>query len=237
MPRGVGWITPAGGDVPLTGFAHGAAGIAWALLRLAAVSGEQRFADLAQAGLEYERSVYLPSLGNWPDLRPAGGGGNGREGGGGSGGAAAAGGMVAWCHGAPGIGLARLASLDVLDNPLVRGEIATALETTQRQGMGLSHALCHGDLGNIELLVAATQTLGDPCWLLAARRWAAGILTTATDRGWLCATPFGLESPGLMTGLAGIGYALLRLSAPEQVPSLLSLASVHQLPGTSCAHT
>jgi hypothetical protein len=33
-----------------------------------------------------------------------------------------------------------------------------------------------------------------------------------------------VESPGLMTGLAGIGYALLRLAEPHRVPSVLGLA-------------
>jgi lantibiotic modifying enzyme len=33
-----------------------------------------------------------------------------------------------------------------------------------------------------------------------------------------------IDSPGLMNGLAGIGYALLRLAEPERVPSVLTLA-------------
>jgi lantibiotic modifying enzyme len=32
-----------------------------------------------------------------------------------------------------------------------------------------------------------------------------------------------VESPGLMTGLAGIGYGLLRLAKPARVPSILTL--------------
>jgi lantibiotic modifying enzyme len=35
--------------------------------------------------------------------------------------------------------------------------------------------------------------------------------------------PSGVHSPSLMTGVAGIGYGLLRLAAPEAVPSLLAL--------------
>jgi hypothetical protein len=33
-----------------------------------------------------------------------------------------------------------------------------------------------------------------------------------------------VESPGLMTGLAGIGYGLLRAADPECVPSVLTLS-------------
>jgi lantibiotic modifying enzyme len=33
-----------------------------------------------------------------------------------------------------------------------------------------------------------------------------------------------LTNPGLMVGLAGIGYGLLRLADPQRVPSVLVLA-------------
>jgi lantibiotic modifying enzyme len=36
--------------------------------------------------------------------------------------------------------------------------------------------------------------------------------------------PLNVETPGLLLGLAGIGYELLRLAEPERVPSLLTLA-------------
>jgi hypothetical protein len=44
------------------------------------------------------------------------------------------------------------------------------------------------------------------------------------EYGWVTGVPLGVETPGLMTGLAGIGYELLRLAAPERVPSVLLLA-------------
>jgi hypothetical protein len=40
---------------------------------------------------------------------------------------------------------------------------------------------------------------------------------------WRCGTPLGVESPGLMTGLAGIGYQYLRLHDPKRVPSVLAV--------------
>ncbi|MGI8723347.1 MAG: lanthionine synthetase LanC family protein [Geodermatophilaceae bacterium] len=35
--------------------------------------------------------------------------------------------------------------------------------------------------------------------------------------------PRGVRTPGLMTGLAGIGYSLLRLSDPENLPSITAM--------------
>jgi lantibiotic modifying enzyme len=197
MLVGCGW--PTVGGTPLAGYAHGAAGIAHALLALAAATGDDRFAVAARAGLAYERSLFDERAGNWPDLRLGPDSF-----------------MVAWCHGAAGIGLGRLASVPYLDDGAMRLDIDRALAATQRAGSGLSHALCHGDLGNLEVLLQAGQ-------VSAARRWAAGVLASARDLGWQCATPFGLESVGLMTGLAGIGYGLLRACAPDVVPSLLTL--------------
>ena len=39
-------------------------------------------------------------------------------------------------------------------------EIAVACDTTMRTGFGLNHSLCHGDLGNVELLTRAARTPG-----------------------------------------------------------------------------
>jgi lantibiotic modifying enzyme len=55
-------------------------------------------------------------------------------------------------------------------------------------------------------------------------RIAGSILESIKSHGWLCGVPSGVETPGLLTGLAGIGYGLLRLAEPERVPSLLTLA-------------
>ncbi len=131
--------------------------------------------------------------------------------------------MTAWCHGAPGIGLARLRCLQHLDDAAIRAEINTALQTTLDQGFGHNHSLCHGDLGNLELLLQASLTLDDPQWKTQVDRLAAIILESIDKHGWLCGVPLGVETPGLMTGLAGIGYGLLRLAAPERVPSVLVL--------------
>jgi lantibiotic modifying enzyme len=92
-------------------------------------------------------------------------------------------------------------------------------------GFGYNHSLCHGDLGNLELLLQASQTLNDPQWKTQVDRLAAIILESIEKHGWLCGVPLKVETPGLMNGLAGIGYGLLRLAEPTQVPSILVLES------------
>ncbi len=216
MARGVAWPPAVPGFKPLVGFSHGSAGIGWALLRLAAATQEKSFRELGLAAIEYERSVYDPAQKNWPDFREFGGPVEKLH--------EIDPFMSAWCNGAAGIGLARLDTLALLDDALVREEIAAAVATTLARGFGKNHCLCHGDLGNLELLLQAAWRLGDPALEEKAWRIAGGILADIEVSGWRLGAPKGTEPPGLLVGLAGIGYGLLRLAAPTQVPAVLLLA-------------
>jgi type 2 lantibiotic biosynthesis protein LanM len=216
MATGIGWKA-AMWPQPLTGFSHGAAGMAWALLRLATVTGIERFETAAREAVAYEHHLFVAAQGNWPDLRehnvciPA---------------ATATGQtcMTAWCYGAPGIGLGRLTSLPCLEDREMHQDIAVAIETTRAHGFGFNHSLCHGALGNLDLLIEAHVRLGRADLQLHINGIAAMIVADIRQNGWRCGNPLGVESPGLMTGLAGMGYELLRLAEPTRVPSVLALA-------------
>jgi hypothetical protein len=59
---------------------------------------------------------------------------------------------------------------------------------------------------------------------LSWQRHADRILT-AVQRNEPCCAPSGeVPTPGLLDGLAGVGYGLLRLGFPDVVPSVLVLA-------------
>jgi type 2 lantibiotic biosynthesis protein LanM len=205
FPEGWGWITPLASK-PLTGFSHGAAGVAWALLKLADTSGEQRFFAAALAALSYEEANFSEEDANWLDLRED----NAIN-------------MVAWCHGATGIGLGRLASLPYLDTPAMRTDIERALQATLTRGFGQNHSLCHGDAGSLDYLLLAARLLPRDDLRQRAQEKTAILLESLDRYGSLSGVPLGVETPGLMVGLAGIGYGLLRCAAPDQVPSVLIL--------------
>ena len=213
MEYGIGWTSP-GSSVPLAGFAHGAAGIAWSLTALASLFGEQRFASAAENALAYERTLFDPGIENWPyiDTTDQSSSWDTQQ-------------VVAWCHGAPGIGLARLQMLQEIDDTHIYQEIDTALNTTMTKGFGLNHSLCHGDLGNIELLIQVCDKLDKTALQPHIDRLASGILESIKHSGWCCGVPEAVESPGLMTGLAGIGYGLLRLAKSSHIPAVLTFAS------------
>ncbi len=209
--QGIAWKLPHIADPPLTGFAHGTAGFAWALARLASQTGESRFEEAARSALAYERGLFSPENDNWPDLRAD------RK----------AGGQWtffhAWCHGAPGIGLSRLSLLDVLEDQTFEVEVRAAIRSTRHQGFGGSQCLCHGDLGNLELLSRAGRSLNDSELRADALKLAARILAGLERDGTRCGLSSRVELPGLMTGLAGIGYGLLMIADPESTPSVLLL--------------
>jgi type 2 lantibiotic biosynthesis protein LanM len=196
----------------LTGFSHGAAGIAYALLRLYETTQDAAFLEAAQEAIAYERSVFSPTAGNWPDLRslvirdnqPSF--------------------MTSWCHGATGIGLARLGSLAILDTPEIHGEIAIALNTTLKFGLqDIDHPCC-GNCGRIELLVVAAQKLSRPELRETAQKQAAWVVTRAKQAGAFHLfpnLPKDVYNPGFFQGTAGIGYELLRLAYPNILPSVL----------------
>ncbi|HEY6748992.1 MAG TPA: lanthionine synthetase LanC family protein [Mycobacteriales bacterium] len=130
---------------------------------------------------------------------------------------------VAWCHGASGIALARTARLGDSEERAVCEEIEIAVASTLRESVGQNNSLCHGDLGNLEIVALAADRLNKPDWRRRANEMLAQAVEGGRRHGWLSGMPTGVEAPGFMTGLAGIGYALLRAGFPAEIPSVLLL--------------
>ena len=202
---GWSWKTTSMHDAHLTGFAHGAAGIGWALLELFHATGDTRFRDGGLEAFRYEESVFVAEDQNWPDLRTGLGRKMPRC-------------MTAWCHGAPGIGLSRLRAYEILGDEALRAQAETAVQTTSRSLESQdNYSLCHGVGGNAELLLMSPAHASQAC-MMGER----GILLYEKERApWPCGDRGGGETPGLMVGMAGIGYFLLRLHDPNRFPSIL----------------
>jgi type 2 lantibiotic biosynthesis protein LanM len=208
------WITMAGeSPQPLTGFSHGAAGIAMALIRLYGATGDREFLAAAQEGIAYERSVFDETVQNWPDFRMAEQRGKIEY-------------LNVWCHGSAGIGLARLGSWSVLPDPEIRRDIDIAIGTSQKNGIfdrGFDH-LCCGNVGRIELMVVGSQLLGDLQLLATARESIEKMVLTSKEigtYGLLAHLPEAVFVPSFYRGVAGVGYQLLRAIDPVGIPSVV----------------
>ena len=207
------------GQPNLTGFSHGAAGISWALLELWRETGARRFLDASRQGIRYEQHWFDPEQENWPDFRArAGASGNEPE----------KHFAAVWCHGAPGIGLARLRAFELLGEAPLKQQAEAALRATYRAAAQLPEdqltlCLCHGLGGNAEVFLYGARVLGlDECRTAAEQIGLRGIeLFAEPGRPWTCGLPGGTETPNLMLGTAGIGFFYLRLHEPNTTPSIL----------------
>ncbi|MDR3529838.1 MAG: lanthionine synthetase LanC family protein [Rhodopila sp.] len=205
--RGNRWswqTTNARGYRDLTGFSHGTAGIAMALLLLFERTGRPEFREAAIGALRYERTCYDPVEKNWFDLRELRPRDKPKRF------------AVAWCHGAPGIALSRTVAARFPEIAADgAADVSAALDTTRaaiRVGLNgdTSFCLCHGLAGNADILTL----LGN----LEDRALAIEVaqLGKARSARGGCGSFGGAEHlPGLMTGRAGIGMFYLRLYDPE----------------------
>ncbi|GGN98300.1 hypothetical protein GCM10010112_91210 [Actinoplanes lobatus] len=130
-----------------------------------------------------------------------------------------------WCNGDPGMALAGVC---------VPHEMSAADATALADGPAHRDlSLCHGELGVLEVLATIAASGDRPSPAAAAlRRRTGGVLEALRRGGPVCGVPGNVLTPGLLTGLAGIGYGLLRLAAPGDVPSVLLLQPAHDLAST-----
>jgi lantibiotic modifying enzyme len=223
-PTGICWPTAPGSAEHLCGLGHGAAGVALALVRLAALAPEEEgWAAAAAAARGFERGWFSPEHASWADLRQdaLGPGGPGYP--------------HFWCHGSVGIAHERLRAIAAgLADPLCRADAAAALAGAAADaerilalpaGPGGSDrtngSLCHGLGGVVDLLAEAHALAPDPAALALMRRLTAFIRNDAgPERRWRSGIPGGgAPTPGLMLGSAGIGWAHLRAADPTALPA------------------
>lgn len=205
--RGASW-SMAGFAPSVVGLAHGGSGIALALTA-AQAAGLRVDEGLVAAALRWEDGHYAADRGGWPDLRvdppvPA----------------------LAWCHGAPGVGIVAAARAMLVD------DAATVITFTRATRAAAAHlpartsfdgTQCHGLAGVVELHLAGAaawpRAAGDH---LRAARMVARHLTRAGQEQhppWVCGVRGG-RTPNVLTGVAGVALTVLRCHDPAIVPAL-----------------
>jgi class II lanthipeptide synthase len=188
----------------MTGFAHGCAGISYALARLYAATQEQRFRNAALDACDFADRLFCAKAPNWPKSSSSNLFFN------------------RWCHGAAGIGLGRLGMLTAIDSGQVRSGMRQALLAARNCPLTNLDYPCCGNLGVMELFLVAGEMMNDARARQTAHEIADFVLGRARVR-----KGYGLEpgehedNPSFHQGMAGIGYQLLRLARGDLLPSAL----------------
>lgn len=204
----------------LTGFSHGAAGIAYALLETGRYFGDEALCYLGEQALAYEMQYYDAEKNNWMDLRvnslqiphdeilnwnlesfkkrmsDA----------------------CSWAHGAAGASLARLQAFHITGNALYAEQARMGIQRTLQDLSTASrnnYTLCSGYGGHILLLLKAGQVLGDMSLYAQAERHARDALRFFQQQGtYNSNAALSHDDPAFLSGLAGMGYLYLQFLLP-----------------------
>lgn len=222
----------------LCGFSHGASGMAYVFLELGRYFNNNSFLWLAGQVFKYENAHYEEKINNWPDFRRSmflesdyakflnayeqknidfftkGGDFN------------------AWCHGAAGIGLARVRAIELLPDATYKTDLQNAINKTIKTNVAIKYnetrstfIICHGACGNAETFLEASLLLKDEQLMLYTKQIAdAAIEDYNKNGGYISGYSFSTElnDTSLFMGNAGIGYFMLRLNNPEKTESILA---------------
>lgn len=192
----------------LGGFSHGSSGIAYILYRLYRLTGKEYLFEIFQQTLEHDRSLFNKSINGWVDVRNIG---NSFD-------------MGGWCHGAGGVALSRLLMLNYgYRDELLIDEIKNSVSILKNR-MGSNLCICHGDMGNLEILYAIGRFLDDKELQTYVLSNVNKIATDLISGGnIICGDRKVLPLDGLFLGISGVAYQMLRFADWENVPSLLTL--------------
>lgn len=197
--------------VPYTGYAHGNAGIVSALIKLKYnekhLLNKNLVSDkIINEILNYQRNLYSNEYKNWKISNVKDSYSNG------------------WCHGAPGI---LLSSCNLLKygykDSHIEEELNTALETTIKYGFGNNPTYCHGDLGNLEIINEFAKFKNDDELKRKCKATYIDLYENVISQKWDTHIFRNTESLGLMLGLAGWGYSILRFLYEDELLNFIVL--------------
>jgi type 2 lantibiotic biosynthesis protein LanM len=198
-----GWRQPDGSFY--LGFAHGLAGIVFALDQYRRAIGDPQYQAVIEQALALESAQFADH--SWPNMLH----GPRRT-------------FKNWCHGTAGILMTRATTGALTPETFAPDELAQLLEKVGQRGPA-DHWCC-GNFGIAEAL----NYVGQQANLPEAEKKSAVLLEESLERG-LKSGFFRLQlsigenfcfSPSLFRGTAGLGYSLLRSAYPGRLPCVLA---------------
>ncbi|UII21876.1 lanthionine synthetase LanC family protein [Fulvivirga ligni] len=224
--EGFYWDRNAKASKGLCGFSHGVAGVGYVFLELGKYFQNDTFYYIATQAFAYENSHFKHEINNWPDLR------NGfydnesfeiqkkeyldgnkgfffqeKD-------------MIAWCHGAPGVGLSRIKAFQVLGKSdylrdLNRAATKTVESLENINALPGCFVLCHGGGGNALFLMELDRFNNANEYYSLVEKVAKRSLDSYNQYGYYnSGYAFAKDKTdiSLFMGDAGIGYFYLLVS-------------------------
>jgi type 2 lantibiotic biosynthesis protein LanM len=198
---GEGWMPADGWQLLDRGFGHGPLGVVYALHQLSLETRDPRYAEPVDETLERLRVTKHGES----NRRVA---------------------SLSWCRGTSG-SLGSLMRIAAAGQYQVEDLLGEQADWMLRQRLSDCDCPCHGELGNVDVFLGPHSDIIS-CRQHVAEARARKIVARGSSQGWACGTP--APSPGLMDGLAGIGFQLLRLASYD-LPSVLFLEPPRGRPG------
>ncbi len=181
------------GGLPLAGMAHGTSGYLMAYAYLLENVNEIKYRNRIEELLAYENSLYNSENSNWKDLRKA---------------EEESQYTTAWCHGAPGIAIARmkLSGMEAFaENQTVREDIFHCLHALEENKKDNSICLCHGLAGNLWIRNILSKWCGSNEGKVGQRKSEELLKRMSNPLNILPRERYNFS---LMTGVTGIGLLL-----------------------------
>jgi lantibiotic biosynthesis protein len=209
---GTSWKTLDTGPHNLTGYAHGAAGIATALAELYSETKNEKLLHAIKEAIQFENSFFNEQQQNWPDLRFS----------------KAADPINAvcsatWCHGAAGIGLARIKVYEITGDKDCFDDVVKAFRVTVKVFQAETihdYSLCHGLFGQAIFILKAASLINENDITGMVYQQAEKCLQEFVYPD--IPVPNGYhslkESPCYMQGNSGVGHFFLHLYDPFLFP-------------------
>lgn len=232
-PTGFKWDLYKNAFDSLTGFSHGASGIAFVLMEIGKYFNAPGLHYLAEQAFSYEMSYFDQEAGNWMDLRvgidrmetirqqfgeqllqwplaafqPS------------------MSGISSWAHGAAGCGISRLAAFKITGDMKYAEQAQDAMKYSWSYFVGQQHidySLCSGYGGIAAIFQQGAMILHEPSWHDKSCKIAiAAIEYYKKQQNYNSKLQQEIPDPGLFSGLAGVGYWMLGCLQSYQTDSIL----------------
>ena len=216
--KGWSWKTVDGNFPDVTGYAHGTAGIAHAMIELYDFTKNNNYLEAAEQAIKYENQFFNEKYLNWKDVRTTNQKRSNRR----------HFALSAWCVGGVGIGYSRLRTFQLTGNENYLKDAKSALKNSSEKLFDKANnfSLCHGFFGDMSFLLWASQKLHDVSYEDLLLEKVNSLLDEYQDfeKPLPDGSNFVLENPSFMLGWAGIGYFFLRLCNRNTFPEILLIS-------------